>query len=99
MSGSKIHHSSSGILSKGGHAKPKDVATLDQLRPGQKGAILRVGSVGAVRRRMTEMGMVRGTPVEVVKFAPLGDPIEVKVKGYRLALRRVEAATITIEML
>lgn len=99
MSGSKIHHSRSGILSKGSHAKPKNLSTLDQLKPGQKGAIVRVGSVGAVRRRMTEMGMVRGTPIEVVKFAPLGDPMEVKVKGYRLALRKVEAATITIEML
>jgi Fe2+ transport system protein FeoA len=45
---------------------------------------------------MADMGMVRGATVEVVKVAPLGDPIEVKVKGYNLSLRKDEAAAITI---
>ena len=71
--------------------------TLDQLEPGQKGKIIRVGSVGALRRRIVDMGVVRGTPVEVVKVAPLGDPIEIKVKGYNLSLRKQEAAAITVE--
>jgi len=75
----------------------KAMPTLDQLEPGQKGKIIRVGSVGALRRRIVDMGVVRGTPVEVVKVAPLGDPIEIKVKGYNLSLRKQEAAAITVE--
>ena len=73
------------------------MTTLDKLKPGQKGKIVRVGSAGAVKRRIVEMGVVRGTPVEVIKVAPLGDPIEVKVKGYNLSLRKEEAAAITVE--
>lgn len=76
----------------------KTVSTLDRLKPGKKASIVKVGSAGAIRRRMADMGMVRGTTVEVVKVAPLGDPIEVKVKGYNLSLRKGEAAAITIEL-
>jgi ferrous iron transport protein A len=75
------------------------MSTLDLLKPGKKATILKVGSVGPIRRRMADMGMIRGTPVEVVKVAPLGDPIEVKVKGYNLSLRKDEAAAIIIESL
>jgi len=71
--------------------------TLDELKPGQRAKILRVGSVGAVKRRIVDMGVVRGTPIEVIKVAPLGDPIEVKVKGYNLSLRKEEARAITVE--
>jgi len=71
--------------------------TLDELKPGQRAKILRVGSVGAVKRRIVDMGVVRGTPIEVIKVAPLGDPIEVKVKGYNLSLRKEEARVITVE--
>lgn len=74
------------------------MSTLDRLKPGQKANIVRVGSVGPVRRRITEMGVVRGTVVEVVRIAPLGDPIEVKIKGYNLSLRKNEAAAITVEL-
>lgn len=73
------------------------MTTLDQLRVGQKAKILRVGRGGAVGRRIVDMGVVRGTPVEIMKVAPLGDPIEVKVKGYNLSLRKEEAAGITVE--
>lgn len=73
------------------------MTTLDQLKPGEKGTIIRVGSVGAIRRRIVDMGVVRGTAIEVIRVAPLGDPIEVKVRGYNLSLRRGEAAAITVE--
>ncbi len=73
------------------------MVTLDQLRPGQKGKIVRTGSAGGVTRRLAEMGAVRGTAVEVIKVAPLGDPIEIKIKGYNLSLRKAEAAVITVE--
>ena len=76
----------------------KTMSTLDRLKPGKKASVVKVGSEGAIRRRMADMGMVRGTTVEVVKVAPLGDPIEVKVKGYNLSLRKDEAAAITIEL-
>lgn len=81
-----------------GEESAKTISTLDRLKPGKKGCIVKVGGTGAVRRRMADMGMIRGTPVEVVKVAPLGDPLEVKVKGYNLSLRKDEAAAITIEL-
>jgi DtxR family Mn-dependent transcriptional regulator len=71
---------------------------LDQLKCGQKGTIARVGGAGPLRRRIADMGVVRGTPVEVVKVAPLGDPMELKVKGYHLSLRKEEAAVIDVEV-
>jgi DtxR family Mn-dependent transcriptional regulator len=73
------------------------VTTLDQLEPGERGKVIRVGHVGPIRRRMVDMGVVRGTAVEVIGVAPLGDPIEVKLKGYNLSLRKEEAAAITVE--
>jgi DtxR family Mn-dependent transcriptional regulator len=77
---------------------PRNLSTLDRLRPGEKATVVKVGGEGAIRRRMADMGMVRGTPVEIIKVAPLGDPIEVKVKGYNLSLRKDEAADIAIEL-
>ena len=76
----------------------KAVAALDQVKPGQKGKIIRVVSTGPLKRRIVDMGLVRGTPIEVIKVAPLGDPLEVKVKGYNLSLRKEEASTITVEL-
>lgn len=73
------------------------MTTLDKLKPGQRGKIVSVGGGGGLKRRIVDMGVVRGTPVEVVKVAPLGDPIDVKVKGYHLSLRKQEAASISIE--
>ncbi len=60
--------------------------------------IIRVGGGSAVSRRLVDMGVVRGTTVEVIKVAPLGDPIEVKLKGYNLSLRKEEAAGINVEI-
>ena len=71
--------------------------TLADLEYGQRGRIKRVGSGSAIRRRLVDMGAVNGTEVCVIKAAPLGDPIEVKMKGYNLSLRREEAAVITVE--
>lgn len=75
----------------------KVMTTLDQLKAGQIGKIVRVRAAGAVKRRIVDMGVVRGSPIEVIKVAPLGDPIEVKVKGYNLSLRKEEAQGITVE--
>lgn len=75
----------------------ESMATLDQLRTGQKAKIVRVGCRGAVGRRIVDMGVVRGAPIEVIRVAPMGDPIEVKIKGYNLSLRKEEAAAITVQ--
>lgn len=84
-------------------AQPKEgeedtMMTLDELDTGQAATIVKVGGGGAVRRRMVDMGAVKGTPVEVIKVAPLGDPIEVRIKGYNLTLRKEEAADIRVKL-
>lgn len=82
---------------KGHTGENMNVTSLDKMKPGQKGKIVRIGGTGAVGRRLVDMGAVRGTTVEVIKVAPLGDPIEVKLKGYNLSLRKEEAAGIVVE--
>jgi len=72
------------------------VVTLDRLPVGSTGRVASVEGSGPVARRLMEMGVVPGAPVRVVKFAPLGDPLEVRVRNYHLALRRGEAETITV---
>jgi ferrous iron transport protein A len=70
--------------------------SLDRLRAGAPARVLAVRGTGAVARRLMEMGVVPGAPVRVVKAAPLGDPLEVRVRNYHLALRRSEAETISV---
>ena len=70
---------------------------LSEMREGQTGVITRVGGNGAVRRRMLEMGLLKGSEVYIEKYAPLRDPLELIVKGYHLSLRVKEAAQVTIE--
>ncbi len=72
--------------------------SLDKLKTGQQAKIARVGNAGPIRRRIVDMGAVAGTAISVVKVAPLGDPIEVKIKGYNLTLRKEEAAAILVEL-
>jgi ferrous iron transport protein A len=75
------------------------IVGLDQLGFGQSGRVLRVDGRPAVRRRLLELGVVRGETITLQRSAPLGDPLEFVVKGYHLSLRRREAATITVEAL
>jgi Fe2+ transport system protein FeoA len=69
---------------------------LSQLRPGQQATIAGFTGTGALRRRCLEMGLVHGETVRAERIAPLGDPRAYLVKGYRLALRREEAALIFV---
>ena len=71
---------------------------LHELKAGQRGVVVRVGGKGPVKRRMMDMGLVPGTEVQVVRVAPLGDPIEFTVKGYSLSLRKSEAEAIEVEV-
>jgi ferrous iron transport protein A len=75
------------------------IVTVDQLGRGQTGRILRVGGRPAARRRLLELGVVRGETILLQRAAPLGDPLEFVIKGYHLSLRKREAATITVEAL
>ncbi|MCI8870162.1 MAG: ferrous iron transport protein B [Lawsonibacter sp.] len=71
--------------------------TLYDLKPGQSGVILSVGNrSGAVKRRLVDMGLTPGTAVKINKIAPLGDPLEVTLRGYELSLRRADAAQIAV---
>lgn len=70
--------------------------SLDILPIGTTARVAGVCGSGPVARRLMEMGVVPGAPVRVIKTAPLGDPIEVRVRGYHLALRRTEAQTISV---
>jgi ferrous iron transport protein A len=70
--------------------------SLDRLRAGTPARVLAVKGTGAIARRLMAMGVVPGAPVRVVKAAPLGDPLEVRVRNYHLALRRSEAQTISV---
>jgi ferrous iron transport protein A len=71
--------------------------TLDQLLPGQSARIVKVNGCDGVAIRLREMGMIPGECVELVRLAPLGDPLKCWVHGCRIAIRRVEARRVTIE--
>ena len=71
--------------------------TLRKLEPGQSALITKVGGDGALRQHFLDMGLIPGTKVKVIKFAPMGDPMEVKVRGYGLTLRLDDAAKIEVD--
>lgn len=71
--------------------------TLKDVRVGENIIVKRLQGDGAVKRRIMDMGVTKGTAILVQKVAPLGDPIEVKVRGYELSLRKGEAENIIVE--
>ncbi|MBH1939994.1 ferrous iron transport protein A [Mobilitalea sibirica] len=71
--------------------------TLKELEVGQVGTVVSIGEKGPIRRRIMDMGVTPGTKIKVVKVAPLGDPIEVNIRGYELSLRKDEANQIIIQ--
>jgi ferrous iron transport protein A len=71
---------------------------LAKLAPGEKGRILSIAAIGPMKRRLMDMGLLPGEEIKVQKVAPLGDPIEVKVKSYSLSLRKSEAEGIAVEV-
>ena len=75
------------------------MASLDQLRAGERARVAGLDGADAVVQRLFEMGLLEGEEVEVVGFAPLGDPMEIRLRDYRLSLRRSEAARVVVEPL
>lgn len=73
--------------------------TLAAKNPGWRGVVRRLAGRGPLRRRLLEMGITAGSHVEVERIAPLGDPVEVKIRGYHLSLRKEEAANVYVESL
>jgi len=71
--------------------------TLKELKPGQQGTVASIGTTGPLKRRIMDMGITPGVEVRVIKVAPLGDPIEVNVRGYELSLRKEEAQQIMMK--
>lgn len=72
--------------------------TLDHFSPTERGVIKKVTGEGRVRRRLFDMGVTPGAEILLRKKAPLGDPIEVKIRGYELTLRKNEAACVVMEV-
>lgn len=82
---------------------PIDVAPetqlLSQLLPGMSATVVQLQAKGAIRQRLLEMGFIRGATLKVEKLAPMGDPMELVLKGYHLSLRRDEGACILVQPL
>jgi Fe2+ transport system protein FeoA len=77
--------------------KSKNMLTLSQLKPGESATIRKIKAVGSLKRKFLSMGLVPGEVVKVERVAPLGDPIDVTIKGYQLSLRKEEADSILVE--
>lgn len=71
--------------------------TVNELKIGEKATVVSIGCKGALRRRIIDMGITPGAVVIMRKTAPLGDPIEINVRGYELSIRRSEAKEISVE--
>ena len=76
------------------HAHPS--VRLSELQPGEEGTVVQVQAKGTIRQRLLEMGFIRGAQLRVEKLAPLGDPMELVIKGYHLTLRREESSCILV---
>ena len=73
-----------------------NIVKLADMKPGVSGVVEALKGHGNIQHRLVDMGVVKGSHLTVVKVAPLGDPVEVKVKGTALALRKNEAAMISV---
>lgn len=73
--------------------------TLNEINIGQKCTVLQVGGDGALRQHFLDMGLIPGAEIKVVKYAPMGDPIELRIHGYELTLRLDDAKRIEVDLL
>lgn len=75
----------------------QNLKTLADLEPGSHGIILRIRNTSPIKKRLLEMGLIKGETIHKVKLAPLADPAEYIVKGYHVSLRREEARDVLLE--
>ena len=73
------------------------MATLREVKVGDNVKVTKINGTGAVKRRIMDMGITKGVEIEVRRVAPLGDPIELTVRGYQLSIRKADAQMIEIE--
>jgi Fe2+ transport system protein A len=71
--------------------------TLKNAKPGDTMRVIKITGSGALKRRIMDMGITKGVEIKVRKVAPLGDPVEITVRGYELSLRKVDAEMIEVE--
>lgn len=76
----------------------KEIKLLGEFKPGEKGIVEKLTVLGPLRRRLLDMGITPGTEITFNKVAPLGDPIEIRLRGYVLAIRKTEAETVLMKM-
>jgi Fe2+ transport system protein FeoA len=92
-----ISYNDYGFICKINKPINEDYMTLDKLKIGSSAIITKVNGKGELRLRLLDMGLIPNTKVEVVKFAPLGDPMEIHIRGYELTLRLDDAKQIDIK--
>ena len=71
---------------------------LNEFKPGERGVVRRIEGEGQIRRRLFDMGVTPGADILLRKVAPLGDPVEVNLRGYELSLRKAEASCVIMEV-
>ena len=72
------------------------MTTLNELKPGDRTTVVKIVGGGETRRRILDMGVGKGVEIQVEKVAPLGDPIDITVKGYHLSLRKEDAKNVVV---
>lgn len=70
--------------------------TLGSVPVGETATVVKLHGAGALRRHLMDLGLIKGTPFRVVRVAPLGDPVEIAVRGYELSIRKEEAAIVEV---
>ena len=71
--------------------------SLEQVKPGETVSVVRLHGEGPIKRRIMDMGLTKGSEIHIRKVAPLGDPVEITVRGYELTLRKADAACVDVE--
>jgi len=75
-----------------------DMRRLSELSPGERGRVVKVAAQGPLAERLAAMGVTVGATVQVIRRAPLGDPVDLRVRGYHLSLRKGEANLVHVEL-
>lgn len=76
----------------------KEIRTLSELAPGERAVVHRLATAGETRRRLQDIGLIRGTAVLCLRKSPLGDPVAYRIRGATMALRRTDASQVEVEL-